>query len=296
MAAAAGTPAVPDEPVGAVLARLRRARGLTGAALADLVGMSQPKISRIERGQGTPEPRDVGEIARALGATEPEARALMERAERAHGRMTDWRPTSDSIAARQDSLVGWEAAATVTREFQPAVIPGLLQSGGYAKAIIRIFQGLYETGPVEQNEAAVLSALTGRIRRQEVLANQSRTFKFVLAESVLREPFCSPAEMLVQVGRLREISVRHPNVDIRIIPDGTPMTIPAMHGFVLLDDGLVLIEAYQAGLYSRGSRDLDIYRRIFDAYEEQAIPIEPFLERYEEIYLERLQAGRSGGG
>src|SRR5512132_1347039 len=98
------TPDNAEEPVGAVLARMRRAKRITGAKLAAVVGMSQPKISRIERGKGLPDPEDVRQIARALGADEDAVRVLVERTERLHGRMTDWRPASAGWPGQQKTL------------------------------------------------------------------------------------------------------------------------------------------------------------------------------------------------
>lgn len=289
MSTSVGTPTEPDEPVGTALARMRHAHGLTGAQLADLVGMSQPKISRIERGVGTPDPKDIGAIARALGADEGLVRELLERADESHDRMTDWRPTSVSLAGRQDRMADWESTATVVREFQPAIMAGLLQTSGYARAALLAFQRLAQLDDDELTETAVLAAVSARIRRQVVLADRSKSFRFVLSEAVLKNRICPPVEMLAQIGHLREIALRHANVVIRAIPDGTPVDIPPLHGFVLHDDKLIVIDAYNTGLISRGRRDVESYRRVYDEFEAHATDIAPLLEKYETLYLEQLR-------
>jgi transcriptional regulator with XRE-family HTH domain len=291
---APGSPDGPEEPVGVILARMRRNRGFTGAVLAEMVGMSQPKISRIERGKGLPDPRDVGILARALGADERQARSLMELAERSHDRMTDWRPASPSLASRQMGIAKWESAARVVREFEPAVFPGLLQSSGYARTILQIFQRVRP--PLDtagSTEATVLAAVSERIRRQEVLADHSKSFRFVITEAVLRNQFCPPAEMVAQISHLREISTHQDNVDIGVILDGTRIEIPPMHGFVLIDDKMIIIDAYSNGLVSHGREDVESYRGVFEIFESQATAVSPLLDKYETLYVEQLRKPRA---
>lgn len=281
---------IPEEPVGVTLARLRRARGLTGAALAALVGMSQPKISRIERGKGLAEPADIGILARALGADQHDVARLMERAERSHDRMTDWRATSNNLALRQTTVSDWEKAATVLSEFQPAVVPGLLQSSGYAAAVLDGFQHLIlgDAGA----EPAVLAAVAERVRRQQILVDAGKSFAFVITESVLRNEICAPAEMLAQLSRIREVSAR-PNVSVGVVPDGVRFPLPPMHGFVLFDDSMVILDAFNTGILSRGGKDVATYRRVFEIFEQLAVPPEPFLDRYETHFLQRFRSDRS---
>jgi transcriptional regulator with XRE-family HTH domain len=283
----AGAPGDQEEPVGAALARMRRRQRLTGAKLAEMVGMSQPKISRIERGNGLLDPADVGVLAHALGADEDTTRALMRRAEQAQDRMTDWRPAV-ALADGQRTVAGWESSAETLRMFETAVVPGVLQTSGYAKAILRSLVRLIETGGGDPAETTVLAAVSARIQRQEIVADRSKSFRIVLTESVLKYQVCPPAEMLAQLSHLREIAGQA-NVEITAIPDGTPVAIPPFHGFALFDDSLVLIDLFNTGLLSRGRKDVQAYRAVFDTLQAQATVIEPLLAKYQAIYLEQLR-------
>ncbi|MFI6076282.1 helix-turn-helix domain-containing protein [Actinoplanes sp. NPDC051343] len=278
-----------DEPVGTALARMRRARMLTGAALAARVGMSQPKISRIERGKGTVDPADVRKLARALGASRDETRRLVERAELSYERLTDWRPGSASLASRQTTVGDWERAAEVIREFQPVAVPGLLQSSGYAEAVLNGIQQLIMDDP--EPTPVVLAAVAERVRRQQLLGDRRKSFRFVVTESALRNEVCDPAEMLAQMGRLREATAR-PNVDIGVIPDGVPLALAPMHGFMVVDDSLLIVDVFNTGLLSRSRTDIASYRRIFDIFAGQAGPPESLLDKYESYYIDRLRARR----
>jgi transcriptional regulator with XRE-family HTH domain len=279
-----------DEPVGRVLARMRRAKGLTGAELARSVGMSQPKISRIERGQVLADPGDIGEIARALGADEALAHGLMDRAERMHNRITDLRPTTIDLADSQQDMAKWESDARVVRNFECGAVTGLLQTSGYARSVLVAFQRLAQRGTTEPSEALVLSAVAQRMRRQQLLADRGKSFRFVMTETVLRNRICSPAEMLAQIDHLQDVSTNYDNVVIGIVPDEASLTIPPLHGFALLDDKLVVIDAFNTGLTSRGPSDAERYRQVFDAFEELSrTHIEPILNKYRRLYIDLLR-------
>lgn len=292
-----GAPHDPDEPVGATLLRMRKAARLTGKQLAARVDMSQPKISRIERGQGLPDPDDIATIARELGAGEALVRDLMERAESAHDRLTDWRPTAVGLAGRQRSVEQSESTTQVVRDFQPAVVPGLLQTSGYARSILMAFQSLAaldRTPPADNSalaeDADVLAAVSGRVRRQEVLADQSKNFRFVITEPVLRSRFCPPIEMLGQIARLREIAAGPRNIVLLIVRDDAIVDIPPMHGFTLFDDRMIIVDVFNTGLVSRGRNDARQYRQVFDWFESRAeADVDPILVRYERLYLDRLR-------
>jgi transcriptional regulator with XRE-family HTH domain len=284
-----------DEPVGAILARMRRTQGLTGAQLAAIVGMSQPKISRIERGQGLPDPQDVGVIARALGAGDRQARELMGLAERSHDRMTDWRPAVPSIAGRQRAVFDWESASTAIKAFEPTVVPGALQTSGYARVLLQAFQRIAPLAPAERTESALLAAVSARVKRQEVLADPARSIKFILGEAVLRSRVHPPAEMLAQIGHIREVAARSAHVEIAVVPDIAPVELPLLHNFMLFDDKFVMIDLYNTGLTSRSRNDVESYRKVFDAFAEHAVDISPLLDRYELQYIESLHRTRMGG-
>jgi transcriptional regulator with XRE-family HTH domain len=277
-----------DEPVGQTLARLRRAKGITGAQLAARTGMSQPKISRIERGRGG-DPADILLIGRELGLPDEEIRLLVERAGVPRDRMTDWRPVSPNLSDMQREIGEWESATSTLRIFESTIIHGLLQTSGYATSILTETQRLagLEGGAI--SEAAALEAVSGRIRRQEVLADQSKTFRFVMAEAALAMRVCPPAEMMVQIDKIRQVATRE-NVSVKIVPEDTTWGIPPQHGFVILDDRLVSVDLYNTGLTSRGKLDLVRYSNVFDTFDALATEdIEPILTKYDNLYLGLLR-------
>jgi transcriptional regulator with XRE-family HTH domain len=279
----------PEEPVGVTLARIRRAKKLSGKALGELAGMSQAKISRIENGITTVEPEDVRALARALQVSGELEHRLVDAVDRAHDRMTDWRPTQADVADRQRDVARLENTTREFRVFQPAVVVGLLQTSEYARAVFSRFQIELDSSDIAESSATVADAVSARVRRHEVLAEANRHFHFLMAESVLSNRLCRPADMVAQIERLRDVA-RQDNVTLRLIPADNEWAIPPYHGFELMDDRCVLVDLFNTSLMSRGRADVGLYRRVFDALEEQGTTeIDPILDRYLDHYLDLLR-------
>ncbi|GAA1036362.1 helix-turn-helix transcriptional regulator [Virgisporangium ochraceum] len=283
-----------DGPVGRILATMRRSRKLSGAELAKRVGMSQPKISRLENGVGFPDPEDVGRIARELGAEDDEIRRLVELAERAHNRMTDWRPFPTPLASKQRGVAHWESDAATLRQFEPAVICGLLQTSGYARAVLSTFQELILLDAEPAAGPSVAEAVSARMRRQEVLADEGKSFRFILSETALGNRICPSDEMPSQIHRLRQVA-RQDNVSLAIIPADALWRVPPMHGFQLFDEKTVTVDLFNTGLESHGRADARMYRQVFDWLADQAVhDIDPILDRYLDRYVDLLRAPGRG--
>jgi transcriptional regulator with XRE-family HTH domain len=283
-----------DLPVGALLARMRKRMGLSGLGLAQRVGVSQAKISRIETGAILPDPTDIAQIARGLGAAEIEVQALVDRAERAYDQMTDSRPRSPASSIEDDKR-HLEAAAEVICDFQPAVVPDLLQTSEYARAVY--------SAQVRSDKTlrAVSVGVSVRMRRQEILADSAKRFRFVLTEGALRHPVCPGEEMLAQLSRIRALS-EQPNINIGIVPDGVAAAFPALHGFTIFDDRVVTVELFTTTVVSSGRGDVTAYQEVFDDWDSHADSDAALLiDRYRNIYLQQLfsdpgpPAGRGTG-
>jgi transcriptional regulator with XRE-family HTH domain len=285
VADAAGISPEDGNELGELLARMRRSRNVSGAKLGKIVGISQPTVSRLENGIGLPDPHVVAQIASALGAGDAETRHLVDLAEQAHNRMTDWRPVA-LLSMGQRNVAQWEANADELRFFEPSVIPGLLQTTEYARAVLSSFQELLAPGSPGRREAAVSEAVSARVQRQEVLADQRKRFYFLIGEGVLRHLICPPEMMAAQISRLREVA-KQDNVSVDIIPTDSRWEMVPLHGFTLFDATSVSIDLYNTGLTSRGKADAAVYRRVFDTLARHAVPeFESFLDRHLDHYLQ----------
>jgi transcriptional regulator with XRE-family HTH domain len=266
----------PDEPLGAVLARLRHDAGLTGQELGRRVRMSQAKISRLENGVGIPSKDDIRRVAEALGATPDVTDRLVERVERAGDQMTDWRPTRGAVASMQREVEHLEATTRTFRVFQPALVVGLAQTSEYMRAILSATHGVQ----------SVPEAISVRMQRQVALSDPDRQFRFVITETVLRNRLCPPEHMPAQIGRLRDLAGQ-PNVSLRIIPSDARLSVPPYHGFELLDDRIVIVDVFNTLVTTRGRTDIALYQQIFEVMEKNATDdINPILDRYFDRYLD----------
>ncbi|AGL20797.1 XRE family transcriptional regulator [Actinoplanes sp. N902-109] len=250
--------------------------------------MSQPKISRLERGVGAPDPADVAKVARALGADDQMVASLMDRAERSHDRMTDWRAQTAGFTAQQDSVSRWELSAQWIREFHPNLVPGLLQSSGYAAAALKVMSRVRMRDVAGVSDADVAMGVSARVRRQERLLDPTKSFHFLITEAALRHQVCPAAEMLAQLQHIRDVSARRDSVTIEVLADGAEIEVPPLHGFMVLDESLIIIEAYHAALVSSSRKDVTSYLWLFDVFARHASPVGPFLDKYEEYYIEQL--------
>jgi transcriptional regulator with XRE-family HTH domain len=287
--ARSGTADSSEPSIGAVLHGLRRRAGLTGQELGRRVGMSQAKISRIETGSGSVTPADVGRLAVELGADPEVLRRLTEQAERGHNRLTDWRQTGGVVATMQRDIARLEADTREFRVFQPAVVIGLMQTSEYARAVLTsahaIRTGIYHEG----GATTVPEAVSARVQRQESLVNPAKRFAFVMTEAVLRNRLVPPEHMLAQIDRIRQVA-RLPNVSLRIIPSDGPMALPPYHGFEVLDDKCVFLDAFNTSMLTRGREDVQLYRHVFDLLEESATSvIAPLLDHYRRRYLDEIR-------
>ncbi|MEU4690334.1 helix-turn-helix transcriptional regulator [Actinoplanes sp. NPDC023714] len=275
----------PAEPVGAILLRWRKRRRLTGQQLGDRVGMSQAKISRLETGAVAAEPGDVRLLAEALEMPAVEAERVVELAEHADDRLIEWTSAGADQATRQHEIGRAEAAAKEIRILQPTVIPGLLQTSEYARAILSAHE---RQADPHGADSAVTEAVIARMQRNQILHAGDREFHFLITEQVLRNQVCRPAEMISQIDRMREIS-RFPNVRLAIITDDAPLPIAPYHGFFVADGRWVSVDLFTGAWRSTGRGTVRAYRQAFDALEAVATTdIDDLLDAYQARYARML--------
>ena len=277
-----------DEPVGAALARWRKRKKMSGQELGDRVGMSQPKVSRLETGASSPDPHDVRRIAEALDLPSSEIERLVGLADRSSNQFIDWHSIEPGLVHRQHSIRTLEWSAREMRVFQPAVLPGLLQTSEYARAILTGVRLQLADDQIADSALAVAEAVTARLQRSQGLNDPRRHFQFLITEAALAHQVCRPADMLAQISRVHEVAAQ-PNVSIRIIPNDADWPIAPFHGFVLIEDRHVVIDLFNTALLSKGRRTTRHYRRVFDALDSVATDdIGPLLDAYQQRYIRRL--------
>ena len=190
----------------AELMRLRLQAGLGGRPLASLIGVTQATVSRVERGHTLPSLPVVRAWVAACGADDDLASRLVLLAEAVHTDMRGWSELLDEQGHAQRRFRDRETAALTVRNFQPSVVPGLLQTPEYARAVLAL-------GRTRDVEAAVAE----RVARQRILYEDGRQFSFLLAEPVLHWPVGGLEVLRAQRDRIESLS-RLPTVEVAVLP------------------------------------------------------------------------------
>lgn len=250
----------------AILRGLRDAAGMSTYRLAEVLGWSQSKVTRIENGNTQATADDVEAWAEATGADTAAREELSGLAYSAWTQTRSWRASHrGGLAARQREMASMERSATEIRQFTPATVPGLLQSEGYARRVMTF-------GDVS-NRGGIDAAVRERMKRQSVLREPGRSFDYVLTEGALRWSPGPHSLMEEQLGRLVAAAAL-PAVSLSVIPFDREPAAVYLHPFTIYripDAPVVLVENYHAESFAAEKSDIDAYERIFAALKDTAL-------------------------
>lgn len=180
---------------------------MTIEEVAAALECSDSKISRIETARVGATPRDVRDMLALYGVEAVERDRLMAFAREA--RQKGW--WHELGVAAPPAIVGLEAAATAIYVYTALLVPGLVQTEDYARAVLKdVYSGL----DAEQIEADVKL----RIARQERLkAPDAPAFTAVIDEAVLQRPIGGIEVMRRQLEHLVQVA-DHPNITLQVLP------------------------------------------------------------------------------
>ncbi len=271
--------------LGAALRALRKASGLEAKTVARGAVMSTSKLSKIENGRTAPSVADVEHILSALGVSDEVKAGYLAVARADATETTAWRLVRRMGHYRkQEQTRRLEARMALLRLFQPSLVPGLLQTPEYIRAVLT----RHDLGE-EQLERTIGT----RIERQRVLYDQGKDLRFVITESVLRWRILAPAMMAGQLDRIISVS-RLPNVDVRVVPlDAAQHDFPS-HSFVIRDDKIVTVETVHAELSVTDPRDVMRYVKKFESFAATALSgtdARAHMESIRDGYLRERESG-----
>lgn len=231
-------------------------------SVARSAAMSRSKLSKIENGNVAPGVVDVEQILTALGVPEDVRAEYMSAARATATEATAWRLYRRlGYHRKQQQIQALEAQTALLRLFQPSLVPGLLQTGEYVRAV------LAGKGLADGHLARAVSA---RLARQEVLHKPTKTFRFIITESVLRWRLLPAPAMAAQMDRILAAS-RLPTTDIRVVPFSALQGEAPSHSFSVKDDRMVTVETVHAELVVTDPRDIETYVRKFERFERVAV-------------------------
>jgi transcriptional regulator with XRE-family HTH domain len=236
---------------------IRRDAGLSGVQLAQLAGWLSSKVSKLEHGKQTPSEGDLRvwcELCHALDEL-PDLTAAVRSIET---QFAEWRRIMRSgTRRRQQASATVYERARLFRIYEPAVVPGLLQTRDYAVAVLASFIDFVRV-PDDAEAGA-----TARLEQQRVLTHGDRRFHMVLGEQALHTNVGGTEVMTGQLEHLLAV-LRMPRLRLGVIPAGAPYRVPLNNGFWILDEALVQFDTYSAELSLIRPDEIALYGRAFE--------------------------------
>lgn len=249
--------------LGARLRELRREARLSGKAMAERCDWHASKISRIELGNQQPSETDLWTWCRATEAMGVYDDLVATRRNVA-SMYVEWRRVvAGGRAHRQRKSLEIESSAQHVRWFENGVIPGLLQTADYARAILTECRRMVAGARDDIDESVAV-----RMTRQQVLRTGRRRFAFVIAEAALHQTVGSP-EVMAQQLRALVNHADNPRIDLSIVPLDACAPISS-HGFAMFDRSTVMVETISAELTITRPSEIAIYDHAFAATHEIA--------------------------
>ncbi|MET7938166.1 helix-turn-helix transcriptional regulator [Streptomyces sp. NPDC005322] len=275
-------PAVRRRKLGAELRRQRDLAGLTSGEAARRLGWHQSKVSRIETGRSGAKPSDVARLLEVYEVADPELRALLEAlcgggaSDPEGSRRGWWYAYRDLLPPAYRDFIALEAEASDAYSLETTVVPGLLQTPDYARAVTR-------AALADLPRSRVDALVEVRIARQSVLRGE-RPLRLhaVLDEAALRREVGDATVMAAQLRHLMELC-ELPQVRLQVLPFSAGMPIGITGPFIIFsfphitDLDVVVLDHLTSSLYLERKEDLRAYSAAFQALRTHALTPEDSL-------------------
>jgi transcriptional regulator with XRE-family HTH domain len=207
------------------LRRLRTARDLTQRHVAGQLDWSQSKVIRIENGSVAVGVTDLEAMLRLYGVDDQDTIASMSDMARGSKKLpfTDYKAV---LPAKTLRFFAYESSASIIREVQPLLVPELLQTEEYARALLSSWG----------TEATRINQLwAARQERQELLDRpEAPEMFFILDEVAVRRPVGSDGIMSRQRDRLLELNTR-PRISVQVMRVDVGVNVELHGPFVHLE-------------------------------------------------------------
>lgn len=252
---------------------LRRARldaEQTQEQVATAMDWSLSKLIRIENGSVGISLNDLKAILAHYKIAD-EGRTAELIALSRQSRERSWWNTYRDLSPRLVQLIEYESASFIIRNFQPMVIPGLLQTEEYATAMIRNYSP-------QATGQEVKTAIEIRMKRQQILQQSEMPLMFfIMDEAAVRRLVGGREAMRHQVKRLLEEAAK-PAVTIEVVPFSAGAH-PGMQGSFMLfefpdaedDDALYLEGPSEIRLNRDDAEEISNFRDRFEALRELSL-------------------------
>lgn len=250
-------PTIRRRELGVLLKSLRTATGWTVDHVAEQLQVSPSKVSRLENGLRGVSASDISKLCDLYGVDGEQRQHLTELARGSRQRVR-WQP----LGLPYSTYIGLEADAISISDYGLGIMPGLLQTPDYARAVVRAAVPRWVPDVVKQR-------VEGRMLRQQLLfSERPPRFEAVVDESVLHRVVGSHAIMGAQLQRLLELA-ELPSVTLRVIPYSAGALPAGNNKFIILRfaqptvPDVVYIEGLTRDEYLKEPHEVEVYNTTF---------------------------------
>lgn len=260
--------------LGARLRQLREEAELKLGDAAERAGTNKSTLSRVENGLRGLKPKTAERLLECYGVGDPAVLAeLLEliRVDEANRRRPVWFKRHHAILSptRFDGYLALESTASRLRNYQPSLVPGLLQTPAYARAVIASMRP-------ELSHAQIDELVGIRMARQRKIINPAATdFSTLIEEAALLRPVGDRTLMRQQLRHLMDVSSR-PRTTVRLAPFSHGPH-PGLYGpYVILSfptatRDIVCVEAVPTSVYFEEPAEVERYASSFDDLWDHAL-------------------------
>jgi transcriptional regulator with XRE-family HTH domain len=259
-------PTIRSRELGEGLRRAMEYAGLNGQQVAHQLGLSPSWVSRLVSGKRNASAVQVSAFLAVCRVTGEERDRLLELCDDQH--TPGWFQQHGSRLPQQVvTLIDHESKAIAISEFQSTLLPGLLQTGDYARALLK------EAGRVPACE--IDDRVAARLARQSIFSrDRPARFTYYLHEFVLRLPIGGAAVMSEQFEHLLRMSLR-PYLTLRMVPASLGAHAAIAGSFMLMEfvefKPVVYLDSETSSLFLERPVEIDAYRDILAALAETAL-------------------------
>lgn len=263
--------------LGAQLRRLRDEAKVTTERAADVIEVSPSTLRRIEQGRVGIKGPALAALLNEYGLQDTELRETLMTMAR-EGKQRGWWAKYSDLPQVYRQYIGLESAAQEIQDFQTIVVPGLLQTEAYARAMI-------SSGARRPSPEAVEQHVTVRMERQKLVTNGRLKVVAVMDEAVLHRQIGGPQVMRDQLtAMLGAPKLR--NVTLQVIPFREGAYASMLSSFAILNfpesPGVVYIEGLTGDIYAEGD-DVQRCTTVFNDLRSSALSPTASLEMIKKI-------------
>ena len=263
-------PTVRRRRLGTELRKLRESNGFKLEEVAAQLGVAPSTLSRIETGKAPTKSAYLNQMLETYGVVEPGQRQVLIDMAREGHRKGWWAAYDDVLPSGFDIYVGLEAEAVAVRSYESSVLPGMLQTPDYARAVLR--ELLPRHGAEQVDRLVDL-----RIERQRRLYDDPPLEVWaILDEAVVRRPVGGRQVMGAQLARLLEMEAR-PGITVQVLPFDCGAHAGFAGPFAILefpdrtDSEIAYVESVAGILYLEKDREVRARVEAFDRLRAAAL-------------------------